>query len=99
MFRIMSVATLVMIAICLFVGASIAFADGIPAARTSAPSGHQLSDASVPVRDRIEESLAAVSEPDEYDFSDYAAGRIAIPVVDAERIEEPNLDRLDTIGI
>lgn len=84
MFRIMSIATLVLILICFFVGASIAFADEMPA---TAPS--HINDATGPEDETIVDNLA---EADVYDFSDYFKERAAQPQsnpVDAEEIEEP----------
>ncbi|MBK8157613.1 MAG: hypothetical protein IPK59_02035 [Rhodospirillaceae bacterium] len=100
MFRIMSIATLVMIAICFFVGAGLAFAD----------EGHveplrgiveQINDASRPVDTLFEENLAQNDrDGDAYDFSDYfqqPATTSATPPVDAEEIEEPELNRNKTL--
>lgn len=83
MFRIMSIATLVLILVCFFVGAGIAFAD------EQAPS--HINDATGPKDETIVDNLA---EADIYDFSDYIRERAQQPLpqsnpVDAEEIEEP----------
>ena len=84
MFRLMSIATLVMILVCFFVGAGIALADESP------ETGH-INDATVHVDDTHVDNLA---EADVYDFSDYINERAAQPMpqsnpVDAQEIEEP----------
>ncbi|WP_374381609.1 hypothetical protein [Dongia sp.] len=95
MFRIMSIATLVMIAICFLVSAGFAFAD-----EPQAPNGTaielptEINDASRPVEIVPEENLASAGV-DIYDFSDYLAGSLTIPTVDAEQIEEPALPRTE----
>lgn len=92
MFRIMSIATLVMIAICFLVSAGFAFA-GEPQP-TGVPAPAEINDASRPVETLIEDNLAS-AEVDTYDFSDYLAGVVSIPAVNAETIEEPALRRTD----
>lgn len=84
MFRLMSIATLVLILICFFVGASIALADERP---VESPS--HINDATGPQDKSIVDNLA---EADIYDFSDYINGRAQqseSKPVDAEEIEEP----------
>ncbi|WP_374375227.1 hypothetical protein [Dongia sp.] len=86
MFRAMSIATLVLILICFFVGAGIAFAGEVP---QQAPS--HINDATGPRDETIVDNLA---EADVYDFSDYIKERAAQPrpqsnPVDSEEIEEP----------
>jgi hypothetical protein len=91
MFRIMSVATLVMIAVCFFVGVSLAFADELPVTQGT----EQINDASRPVETTFEDNLA---QNDVYDFSDYLSQPSTVstvPPVDAEKIEEPELDRFE----
>jgi hypothetical protein len=93
MFRMMSIATLVMILVCFFVGAGIALADE----GSELVPGH-INDATVPVEDTHVDNLA---EADIYDFSDYIQERAAQPMpqsnpVDAQEIEEPAA-RFDTM--
>lgn len=95
MFRIMSIATLVMIAICFFIGAGLAFADEGEVDAVPGIGTEQINDASRPLESPFEENLAQ-NDRDSYDFSDYlqaptTAG--SIPPVDAEKIEEPELNR------
>jgi hypothetical protein len=92
MYRIMSIATLVVIAICFVVGAGVAFAGEL------ALSGNEdVNDASRPVETSFVENLAQNDRVgDAYDFSDYFDGAntaTQTPPVDAEAIEEPHLDR------
>lgn len=94
MFRLMSIATLVLILVCFFVGASIALADELPAETPS-----HINDATGPKDETIVDNLA---EADIYDFSDYIKERAAQPKpqsnpVDAEEIEEPavHFDTMD----
>ncbi|WP_374309121.1 hypothetical protein [Dongia sp.] len=93
MFRIMSIATLVLIALCFFIGAGFAFADEGPVMtdREAAP----INDASRPVETLYEENLAQNDrQGDVYDFSDYFAQpgtASSTPTVDSEEIEEPDL--------
>ena len=84
MFRLMSIATLVLILICFFVGASIALADEPPV-----PAPSHINDATGPKDETIVDNLA---EADIYDFSDYIDERAQQPQskpVDVEEIEEP----------
>lgn len=94
MFRIMSIATLVMIAVCFFVGAGLAFADEGQAEQLRG-TVEQINDASRPVETLFEENLAQNDrDGDAYDFSDYfqdPATTSAMPPVDAEEIEEPEI--------
>jgi|JI10StandDraft_1071094.scaffolds.fasta_scaffold159684_1 hypothetical protein len=94
MYRIMSIATLVMIAICFFVGAGLAFADE-GQAEPLRGTVEQINDASRPVEALFEENLAQNDrEGDAYDFSDYfqqPATPSTTPPVDAEAIEEPEI--------
>ncbi|MBL8710847.1 MAG: hypothetical protein JNL25_16760 [Rhodospirillaceae bacterium] len=94
MFRIMSIATLVLIAICFFVGASIAFADENALTGLDAVSEH-INDATGPVDDSFVDNLA---EADVYDFSDYFDGTVTVPAVDAEAIEESVGARFETVS-
>lgn len=92
MFRIMSIATLVLILICFFVGASIALADD----RAGEAPSH-INDATGPKDETFVDNLA---EADVYDFSDYIRERAQQPQpesnpVDAEEIEEPRSDVMD----
>jgi hypothetical protein len=98
MFRIMSIATLVMIAVCFFIGASLAFADEGRGELVPAAGLEQINDASRPVETQFEENLAQNDRGDVYDFSDYVSQPTttsSVPPVDAEKIEEPNLDRFE----
>ena len=101
MFRIMSISTLVMIAICFFIGAGLAFADEDRGEVMPATSSGQINDASRPLENQFEENLAQTeSTGDIYDFSDYfqvPATTSTPPPVDAERIEEPGLNRFETM--
>ena len=85
MFRLMSIATLVLIAICFFVGASIAFAEEGKIANPTSAGAH-INDATGPVDDSFVDNLA---EADVYDFSDYLEGTVSAPAVDADAVEEP----------
>lgn len=96
MFRIMSIATLVMIAVCFFIGASLAFADEGPVDATYGTE--QGDDASRPVENQFDENLAE-RDQDHYDFSDYLKGTVREPAVDAESIEEPEIDRKETVAL
>jgi len=96
MFRIMSIATLVLIALCFFVGAGLAFADEGKApvsmgVSTGTPDAH-INDASRPVEELYEPNLAE-RDQDRYDFSDYLSGAATGPAVDSESIEEPDVKR------
>jgi hypothetical protein len=95
MFRIMSIATLVLIALCFFIGAGFAFADEGPVMtdREAAP----INDASRPVETPHEENLA---QNDVYDFGDYLVRpgtASTTPAIDSEEIEEPDVSRLETM--
>ncbi|WP_374652743.1 hypothetical protein [Dongia sp.] len=94
MFRIMSIATLVMIAICFVIGAGLAMADEPPV-----PAGPHVNDASLPAETLHEENLAQNDrDGDAYDFSDYfdkPGTAVQQPPVDSEAIEEPNLKRFE----
>jgi len=96
MFRIMSIATLVLIALCFFVGAGLAFADdGKMPVTTGVSTGtadEHINDASRPVEELYEPNLAE-RDQDRYDFSDYLNGATTSPAVDAESIEEPEIKR------
>lgn len=92
MFRIMSIATLVLIALCFFIGAGLAFADERTAPISTGTAEEQINDASRPVDDRYEPNLAE-RDQDRYDFSDYVNGAATSPAVDAESIEEPEIKR------
>jgi hypothetical protein len=92
MFRIMSIATLIMIAICFFVGASLAMADERVIDVHAGPAEEQINDATRPVESLHEENLAE-RDQDRYDFTDYLNGSVTVPTVDAESIEEPEIDR------
>lgn len=94
MFRIMSIATLVLIAVCFFVGASIAFADEGAATGTN-PAGAHINDATGPADETFVDNLA---EADVYDFSDYIDGTVSAPAVDAEAIEEPRREGFETVS-
>jgi hypothetical protein len=96
MFRIMSIATLVMIAVCFFIGASLAFADEGQFEPTY--GSEQINDASRPVDTTYEENLAE-RDQDHYDFSDYLNGTVTVPAVDAESIEEPEVKRTPSLEI
>ena len=96
MSRIMSIAKLVMIAICFFIGASLASADEGQVEPTY--GSEQINDASRPVDTTYEENLAE-RDQDRYDFSDYLNGTVNIPAVDAESIEEPEVDRKPSVEI
>ena len=94
MFRLMSIATLVLILVCFCVGASIALADE----RVQETPSH-INDATGPEDETIVDNLA---ETDVYDFSDYIRERAQKPLpqsnpVDAEEIEEPEaaVDTMD----
>lgn len=93
MFRIMSIATLVLIALCFFIGAGFAFADegAIMPNQEVAP----INDASRPVETLHEENLAQNDrQGDVYDFSDYftqPGTTSSSPTIDSEEIEEPDL--------
>lgn len=87
MFRLMSIATLVMILVCFFVGAGIALAD----------------DSRVPANDPANDNVPAGSATaDVYDFSDYIreyatqAGQRPAPV-DGQAVEEPETLRFDAM--
>jgi len=101
MFRIMSIATLVMIAICFFIGASLAFADEGRGELAPAAGTEQINDASRPVDTQFEENLADNDrEGDAYDFSDYfnqPTTTSTTPPVDSEKIEEPDLNRFENM--
>lgn len=101
MFRIMSIATLVIIAICFFIGAGLAFADERHIETAPIAGTKEINDASRPVESQFEENLAQNDrDRDAYEFSDYLqapASTSSTPPVDAEKIEEPELDRLDTM--
>lgn len=89
MFRLMSIATLVMILVCFFVGASIALAD-----ERAIETPSHINDATGPKDETIVDNLA---EADVYDFSDYIKEHATQPQpnstqsapVDAEAVEEP----------
>jgi hypothetical protein len=95
MFRAMSIATLVLILICFFVGAGLAVADEMP---QQAPS--HVNDATGPKDETVVDNLA---EADVYDFSDYIKERAQQPQpqstapVDAEEIED-GTQRFETMG-
>jgi hypothetical protein len=92
MFRIMSIATLVLIALCFFVGAGLAFADEGKIDISTGTAEEQINDASRPVEESYEPNLAE-RDQDRYDFSDYLNGTSTGPAVDAESIEEPEVKR------
>jgi len=92
MFRIMSIATLVLIALCFFIGAGLAFADEGKTSISTGTAEEQINDASRPVDDLYEPNLAE-RDQDRYDFSDYVNGTATSPAVDAESIEEPEIKR------
>lgn len=92
MFRIMSIATLVMIALCFFIGAGLAFADEGKTNISTGTAEEQINDASRPVDELYEPNLAE-RDQDHYDFSDYLNGAATEPTVDAEPIEEPEIKR------
>jgi hypothetical protein len=96
MFRIMSIATLVLIALCFFVGAGLAFADEVKTpVSTGVSTGtadEHINDASRPVEQFYEPNLAE-RDQDRYDFSDYVNGTATSPTVDSETIEEPEIKR------
>ncbi|MBI2253652.1 MAG: hypothetical protein HYU58_03430 [Proteobacteria bacterium] len=92
MFRIMSIATLVLIALCFFIGAGLAFADEGKTDISTGTAQEQTIDASRPVEDFYEPNLAE-RDQDKYDFSDYLNGGSTSPAVDAETIEEPEIKR------
>lgn len=88
MFRLMSIATLVLILVCFFVGASIALAD--EGTQVIEKPSH-INDATGPKDETIVDNLA---EADVYDFSDYIEEYATQPKpqsnpVDSEAIEEP----------
>jgi len=92
MFRLMSVATLVMILVCFFVGAGIALADPVQApANDNAKSGTVHAG-----------TQAADEASDVYDFSDYiqeyaTQRQPATDPVDSQSIEESEPRRFDAI--
>ena len=92
MLRIMSIATLVLIALCFFVGAGLAFADNGKAYASAVNSEVHIKDASRFLEQLYEPNLAE-REQDRYDFSDYLNGVTARPTVDAESIEDPDIKR------
>jgi hypothetical protein len=92
MFRIMSIATLVLIALCFFIGASLAFADEGKTDISTGSAEEQTIDASRPVEDFYEPNLAE-RDQDKYDFGDYLNGTATAPTVDAESVEEPEIKR------
>lgn len=97
MFRIMSIATLVMIVICFFIGASLAIADDRPVLPEQ--DVEQINDASRPAETSFIENLAQNDrQGDIYDFSDYFSQPDAVgsqPKVDSEQIEEPEIKRFE----
>lgn len=92
MFRIMSIATLVLIALCFFIGAGLAFADEGRIDVRAGTAEEQINDASRPVDEFYEPNLAE-RDQDKYDFSDYLNGASTGPTVDAESVEEPEIKR------
>lgn len=92
MFRIMSIATLVLIVLCFFVGAGLAFANPNGCIVECNDSEIHINDSSLPVEE-IDELNLAERDIDRYDFSDYIKGVIKVPTVDAESIEEPGINR------
>ena len=97
MFRAMSIATLVMIAVCFLVGAGLALADEGVQLPTALSHGQE--DASVPVESLFDENLAQNDrDRDTYDFSDYTAhpsASVSEAPVDSVEIEEPDLQRFE----
>jgi hypothetical protein len=94
MFRIMSIATLVLIALCFFIGAGFAFADERKIDISAGTAEEQINDASRPVENLYEPNLA---DRDRYDFTDYLNGPTTGPVIDSESIEEPEVKRTKPI--
>jgi hypothetical protein len=92
MFRIMSIATLVLIALCFFIGAGLAFADEGKTDISTGTAEEQIIDASRPIEDFYEPNLAE-RDQDKYDFTDYLNGTATGPTVDAESVEEPEIKR------
>jgi len=92
MFRIMSIATLVLIALCFFIGAGLAFADEGKIDISTGTAEEQINDASRPVDELYEPNLAE-RDQDHYDFSEYLNGTAPRPTVDSETIEEPEIER------
>ncbi|MDY0874112.1 hypothetical protein [Dongia rigui] len=92
MFRIMSIATLVLIALCFFIGASLAIADEGKTEISTGTAQEQTIDASRPVDEFYEPNLAK-RDQDRYDFSEYLNGAATGPAVDAESVEEPEIKR------
>lgn len=88
----MSIATLVLIALCFFVGAGLAFADDGKAYADAANNEGHINDASHFLEQVYEPNLAE-REQDRYDFSDYLNGVTTRPTVDAESIEDPDIKR------
>ena len=90
MLRIMSFVTLVVIAICLLVGAGIALADDTVTAGQNAVVGMDaVIDASRPQADNFEPNLAAADDEDVYEFDGYDADvKRPTPIVEPTEIRE-----------
>ena len=68
MLRILGFATLVLVAVCLAVGASIAFADD-GAAPAAQPDKDRIIEAVDPDRRMVDDSLASAEDVYEFDFA------------------------------